>query len=121
MIPIPIYLLTLVSRIIDVPGVSTCTYSCSTNLKMFSLKKKQYVRASGKFLKYKKTSITLYSISKMYGIFSSENVMVTFSDKEYFFCLLMVLSNSCSILQIYRLKRLIAWSKYYKSNAENHF
>lgn len=83
MIPILIYLLTLVSMFIDVPGVSAYTYYCSTNLNKFSYKKKEYLQASREFLKFEKTSITLFSISKIYRIFSSKSVMATFSDMEY--------------------------------------
>ena len=78
---IPIHLLTLVSMLIDGPGVSnhqflqpslTIAQLIQTN---FRKNKNHDIRQSRKILKKKETTVALYSTLKIYGTFRSKTVI----------------------------------------------
>ena len=78
---IPVHLLTLVSMLIDGPGVSnhqflqpslTIAQLIQTN---FRKNKNHDIRQSRKILKKKETTVALYSTLKIYGTFRSKTVI----------------------------------------------
>ena len=78
---IPIHLLTLVSMLIDGPGVSNHQFSqpsltiAQLIQSNFRKNKNHDIRQSCKILKKKETPVTLYSTLKIYGTFRSKTVI----------------------------------------------